>query len=235
MTTYDAGDARLRIVPDASEFRTKLDAQLRSQKAEFVIQVAADAAKAQEKIDALRQEQERRPINQRAEASDQGVQVKCRLGPAQRDGGPRVQFLDSAGAFLKCHVSATDEVVVSDDCLAAFGEHHRVVCGELDAHIGVGLDGDALDLADLDTADAHEVAALQPGHVHELGVVGLHVFETELTEDEEHKTHCHQAHDGVDGEAPERTCQILSHLCSFPIASGGQGAGAGCGGGGWKA
>ena len=69
MATYDAGDAKLRIVADASRFRKSLEEQLRSQQAEFVLQVRADAARAREDIDRLRREEEARAVDLRVRTS----------------------------------------------------------------------------------------------------------------------------------------------------------------------
>ena len=67
MAMYDAGDARLRIVPDASQFRKDLDTQMRGQLAEFSIQVRADVEKAREDIDKFRDGQRERPVHVRVQ------------------------------------------------------------------------------------------------------------------------------------------------------------------------
>lgn len=59
----------MRIVPDASEFRTKLETQLKSQQVEFVLQVRADAQKAREEINELRREEEARAVDLRVNTS----------------------------------------------------------------------------------------------------------------------------------------------------------------------
>src|ERR1700677_896703 len=69
MPTYDAGDARLRVVPDASGFRKDLEAQMKSQQAEFVLQVRADCMRAREDIDRLRQEEEARGVHVRVHSN----------------------------------------------------------------------------------------------------------------------------------------------------------------------
>jgi hypothetical protein len=116
MPVYDAGDARLRIVPDASKFREQLDAQLRSQKAEFVIQVAADAEKAQEKIDALRKEQEDRAIRVRVVAEESQAERKIDELRAEQEARPidlRVNVDESGYSRLSRAVDSARQQVVS--------------------------------------------------------------------------------------------------------------------------
>jgi hypothetical protein len=66
----------------------------------------------------------------------------------------------SRGTFLQGQIAATDHVVVTDRRPAAVGQHDRAISGEADAQAGVGIELDALDLADLDTGDADQVAGL---------------------------------------------------------------------------
>ena len=61
MTEYNAGEARLRIVPDASQFRQKLEAEIRRINAELPVE--ANTRKAAERIDMFRREQSARDVN----------------------------------------------------------------------------------------------------------------------------------------------------------------------------
>lgn len=123
MATYDAGDARLRIVPDASKFREQLDTQLRGQQAEFVIQVAADAQKAQEKIDALRREQEDRAIRLRVQAEDTQAERKIDELRAEQEARPidlRVNVDESGYSRLSRAVdSARQQVLRANEAVIA--------------------------------------------------------------------------------------------------------------------
>ena len=71
-----------------------------------------------------------------------------------------VEPSEVSGALLQFQVAAADEVVVADERLGAFGEHHGVIGGELDHRDGVGSYRDVFDLADLHAGDADEVALL---------------------------------------------------------------------------
>jgi hypothetical protein len=61
LTEYNAGEARLRIVPDASQFRQKLEAEIRRVNAELPVE--ANTRKAAERIDMFRREQSARDVN----------------------------------------------------------------------------------------------------------------------------------------------------------------------------
>ena len=107
---------------------------------------------------------------------------------------PGIELRGAAGAFLQRQIAAADQVVVPDDGPAALGQHHRVIGGELDQRGGIGLNGNVLDLADLDAGDADEVALLEPGHVGELGLVGVGLLpEAQLREHREQREHAEQA------------------------------------------
>jgi len=64
---YEAGQARLTIVPDAREFRSKLEADLRKIQVDYAVQISADLARARADMDKFRAEQEARAIHLRAE------------------------------------------------------------------------------------------------------------------------------------------------------------------------
>ena len=126
---------------------------------------------------------------------------------------PGVELLGAAGALLQRQIAAADQVVVADDGPAALGQHHRIVGGELDQRRRVGLNRDLLDLADLDAGDADEVAGLQPGHVGELGPVGVGLLaEAQLPEHREQTEHTEQAHRQEDGEAPARLARMFAFM-----------------------
>lgn len=63
MPTYNAGDASLRIIPDASGFRAKLETDLRKIQAEYAVQVSADLDRARADLERFRAEQHANPIN----------------------------------------------------------------------------------------------------------------------------------------------------------------------------
>lgn len=67
MSTYSAGSASLTIVPDARQFREKLEADLRNVRAEYAVQITADLARARADIDKFRAEQEAKAVHLRAE------------------------------------------------------------------------------------------------------------------------------------------------------------------------
>jgi hypothetical protein len=65
------------------------------------------------------------------------------------------------------------------------------------------------DLSDLHTGDADEVIGLQPGHVGELGCVGVGRFpETQLPEDREQSEDAEQAYHQEDG----KTHRVIANL-----------------------
>lgn len=123
MATYDAGDARLRIVPDASRFRKDLDDQLLTQKAEFILKVTADAALAEEKLDGLRKEQEERAIRLRVTAEDGQAERRIDQMRAEQEARPidlRVNVDESAYSRLSRAVdSARNQVVNANAAVIA--------------------------------------------------------------------------------------------------------------------
>lgn len=76
MTEYSAGEAKLRVVPDASEFKGKLEADMRKIRAEFTVNVNAATAQARADIERFRDTQERNNIR---------IGVDASLGQAQAD------------------------------------------------------------------------------------------------------------------------------------------------------
>jgi hypothetical protein len=73
---YTAGEARLAIVPDASGFLKKLEADLASKRAQFAVQVTADTARGTAEIDKWLAEQSRKDIHV-------GVDVDTRTASAK--------------------------------------------------------------------------------------------------------------------------------------------------------
>ena len=76
MSEYSAGEAKLRVAPDASEFKAKLEADMRKIRAEFTVNVTAATAQARADIERFRDTQERNNIRLGVDAS---------LGQAQAD------------------------------------------------------------------------------------------------------------------------------------------------------
>lgn len=108
MDMYDAGDARLRIVPDAREFRRDLEAQMKSQQAEFVVQVRADAARAREEINELRREEEARAVHLRVDTRTTRAAEQVDRMRAEQEARPlrlRVDVDESAHSRLSAAVS----------------------------------------------------------------------------------------------------------------------------------
>ena len=62
MPTYDAGDARLRIVPDAREFRAKLESDLKRIRVEYAVNVSANTAQAAADIRRFRDVEQRNDL-----------------------------------------------------------------------------------------------------------------------------------------------------------------------------
>ena len=158
---------------------------------------------------------------QRPETADQRVQVQRRRGAGQRDRVARLELLGAAGTLLQRQVAAADQVVVADDGPAALGQHHRVVGGELDQRRRIGLNRNLFHLADLDTGDADEVVVLQPGHVGELGPVGVGLLaEAQLPE---HREQRRTRRAGTQpGRRPRRTDGASQVVISWLVTSHGR-------------
>lgn len=63
MAEYNAGEARLRIVPDASRFREKLEADIRRLNVDFPVDLELNTRKAAEQLERFRLEQSRNKID----------------------------------------------------------------------------------------------------------------------------------------------------------------------------
>lgn len=65
MPEYNAGDAKLRIVPDAANFKKELEAKLKEMKVDFAVKVNLSIAEAKADMDRFRTEQQDKAISQR--------------------------------------------------------------------------------------------------------------------------------------------------------------------------
>lgn len=65
MVEYNAGDARLRIVPDASNFKKDLEAKLKTMQVNFTVKVDLQIAQAKADMARFRAEENNRALNQR--------------------------------------------------------------------------------------------------------------------------------------------------------------------------
>lgn len=104
MAEYNAGEARLKIVPDASGFKAKLEAELKKIDADLPIRVSADLAQAKADIERFREVQRRNGIQL-------GVQADITRAAAKVDAWRRAQ--ESNDLTLKVDAdtrTATDKV-----------------------------------------------------------------------------------------------------------------------------
>lgn len=113
MPEYSAGEAKLRIVPDASDFKRRLEADMSKIKAEFAINVTAQTAQARADIERFKEVQRRDPIKvgvdlglaeadakmaafrARQRANDVNVKVNADTGGALKTIGELDKQLDS--------------------------------------------------------------------------------------------------------------------------------------------
>lgn len=65
MVEYNAGDAKLRVVPDASKFKTELEAKLDAMKVDFTVRLNIELAQAKADMTRFRSEENNRNLNQR--------------------------------------------------------------------------------------------------------------------------------------------------------------------------
>jgi hypothetical protein len=96
---YSAGEASIKIVPDASDFLKKLEADLKAKKAQFDVPVGADTTRAGTEIDRFRAEQENRPVKIRVDVDKSSLdQMKKGLSEAGSALGSALKFnLGAAG------------------------------------------------------------------------------------------------------------------------------------------
>ena len=73
MPDYNAGDAKLRIIPDASNFKKDLEADMRRINAEYSVQIKADLDKAKREMEVWRKEQQSNAIDIPVEVDNKRV------------------------------------------------------------------------------------------------------------------------------------------------------------------
>lgn len=104
MTTYSAGEASLSIVPDARQFRDKLEADLRKIQVEKSVQITAELGRAREQLDKFRAEEEARAIHKRVKVSvdhqDMNSQVRDAVRTVFDEFRNLDRNLDNVGAKL---------------------------------------------------------------------------------------------------------------------------------------
>ena len=73
MPDYNAGDAKLRIIPDASNFKKDLEADMRRINAEYAVQIKADLDRAKREMEVWRKEQQSNAIDIPVEVDNKRV------------------------------------------------------------------------------------------------------------------------------------------------------------------
>ena len=167
---------------------------------------------------------------QRPEAADERVDVERGRGPGQRDRLSRLQSAHRARALLERQIPVADQVFVAHRRPGALGERQPLVDGEVDGDGAVLVQGEVSDLADLDTGDAHEVAALEARHIREHRAVGGARVEPELPEHRHQSEQEDQAHHGEQHHPHQRAGR--SCLSWLLLRFGGSASGRSGGGGG---
>ena len=74
MPDYNAGDAKLRIIPDASNFKKDLEADMRRINAEYAVQIKADLDKAKREMEVWRKEQQANSVHVPVEVDTKRVE-----------------------------------------------------------------------------------------------------------------------------------------------------------------
>lgn len=99
MADKSAGEASVKIVPNAKNFITDLENDLKRRKAEFAVNVSADVTRARTDIDVFRAEQERKPVRVRVETDRASLdKIKSDLAGAGAALGSALKFnLGAAG------------------------------------------------------------------------------------------------------------------------------------------
>lgn len=77
MATYDAGDARLKIFPDAGGFTQKLEADLKKVDVDFRIPIHPNLAQASADLERWRQQQQRNPVELKVEVDTATATAKA--------------------------------------------------------------------------------------------------------------------------------------------------------------
>ena len=163
---------------------------------------------------------------QRPEAADECVDVERGRRPGQRDRLSRLQFPHRPRPLFEGQITITDEVLVAHRRLGALGERQSLVDGEVDRDGAVLVQGQVLDLADLDTGDADEVPALEARHIREHRAVGGTRVESELPEHRHQNEHEDQAQHGEQRHT-RRRCGVFAFSWLSLRAGGGAPAAAG--------
>jgi hypothetical protein len=73
---YNAGEARLRIIPDATGFKRRLDADLKKIQAEYAVKVTADTARASKELEAWRAREGRNSVNLNVDVDTTGASTQ---------------------------------------------------------------------------------------------------------------------------------------------------------------
>ena len=148
---------------------------------------------------------------QRSETADQCVDVEGGRGARERNRLSGLQFAYRTGSVFQGEIAVADQILIPHGRLRALGQDDLVVDGELDVDSAVLVQGHVPDLADLDTGDAHEVAALEPRDVGEDRVVGACGVEPELAEHRNENEHEDEAHRGEQSDPRESLCVEAPH------------------------
>ena len=82
MATYDAGDARLAIFPDASQFKSRLEADLKKIDVDYKIPVHPNLAQATADLDRWRQQQQRNAVELKVDVDTAAASAK--IGALER-------------------------------------------------------------------------------------------------------------------------------------------------------
>jgi hypothetical protein len=76
LSTYDAGDARLQIFPDASGFKRRLEADLKKLDIKFAVPISADTTKAARQLEEFRAREGRNAVNIKTDVDTTSARVQ---------------------------------------------------------------------------------------------------------------------------------------------------------------
>lgn len=111
------------MVPDARNFRSELDTQMKTQNAEFVLQVRADAAKAREEIADLRREEEARAVHVRVQSeTGRATEQVDRMRAEQESRAMHIRVTadqSQIAGLSRAVENARDRVVASNEAIIA--------------------------------------------------------------------------------------------------------------------
>jgi hypothetical protein len=91
IASYDAGSAKLTVVPDLSVFRSKLEAEMRKVRAEYALHVTADVAQARADVDRFREELQRKGIHIGVQVSADTARAQEQIERAKREASKPVR------------------------------------------------------------------------------------------------------------------------------------------------